>query len=112
MYIFYCCYFYNNNLEELVKLNSYWRNQNTPMVFNEQRFVFFFFIYNYFIHKYFSIIREHVVYPEIRLNDNDRNFGTNFRDVQSLKNSSFPPISHDTQKQNSSVRYYLKQWSN
>jgi len=25
-------------LEEMVKLNSYWRNQNTPIVFNDQRY--------------------------------------------------------------------------
>lgn len=76
------------------------------MVFNEQRFVFF--IYRYFFIRinitYFSIIRDNVVYPEIRLNDNDR-FSTNCRDAQSQKNSSFPPISHDSQKQNSGVRY-------
>lgn len=68
---------------------------------------FIFCIYNYFIHIHFSIIRDHIVYPEIRLNDNDRNFGESCRDVQSQKNSSFPPIAHDSQKQNSSVRQYF-----
>lgn len=33
-------YFYLKRffLEEMVKLNSYWRNQNTPIVLNDQRY--------------------------------------------------------------------------
>lgn len=64
--------------EELVKLNSYWRNQNTPIVFNDQR--------------------DHVIYPEIRSNDLDRLAA--YKDLQTQKILSFPPISHDNQKQN------------
>lgn len=45
-----------------------------------------------------TFIRDNMFYPGIRPIDKDR-FGIN-RDVQSPKNLSFPPISHDNQKQN------------
>ncbi|XP_025195859.1 histone-lysine N-methyltransferase, H3 lysine-79 specific isoform X2 [Melanaphis sacchari] len=64
--------------EEIVKLNSYWKNQNTPVVFNDQR--------------------DHVIYPGLRSNDIDRL--AMYKDLQTQKNLSFPPISHDNQKQN------------
>jgi len=47
IYLFICltlALFYNKHfffvLEELVKLNGYWRNQNTPIVFNDQKYLF------------------------------------------------------------------------
>ncbi|XP_060842495.1 uncharacterized protein LOC132922803 [Rhopalosiphum padi] len=64
--------------EEIVKLNSYWRNQNTPIVFNDQR--------------------DHVIYPGIRPSDIDRL--AIYKGLETQKNLSFPPISHDNQKQN------------
>ncbi|XP_015379927.1 PREDICTED: histone-lysine N-methyltransferase, H3 lysine-79 specific isoform X2 [Diuraphis noxia] len=71
--------------KELVKLNSYWRNQNTPIVFNDQR--------------------GHVIYPEIRSNDIDRL--AIYKDLQTQKNLSFPPISQDNQKQNLHKNTYI-----
>ncbi|XP_060869692.1 DNA ligase 1 isoform X2 [Metopolophium dirhodum] len=71
--------------KELVKLNNYWRNQNTPIVFNDQR--------------------DHVIYPEIRSNDIDRL--ATYKDLQTQKNLSFPPISHDNQKQNIQNNTYI-----
>ncbi|XP_027853077.2 histone-lysine N-methyltransferase, H3 lysine-79 specific isoform X2 [Aphis gossypii] len=71
--------------KEMVKLNSYWKNQNTPIVFNDQR--------------------DHVIYPEIRSNDIDRL--SIYKDLQTQKNLSFPPISHDNQKQNVHNNTYI-----
>ncbi|KAL4112746.1 hypothetical protein QTP88_016480 [Uroleucon formosanum] len=71
--------------KELVKLNNYWRNQNTPIVFNDQK--------------------DHVIYPEIRSNDIDRL--ATYKDLQTHKNLSFPPISHDNQKQNLQYNTYI-----
>lgn len=46
----------------------------------------------------FHHYRDHVIYPEIRSNDIDRL--ATYKDLQTHKNLSFPPISHDNQKQN------------
>lgn len=43
-------------------------------------------------------IREHIVYPEVHYNDNER-LNSN-KDIQLHKNLSFPPISQDNQKLN------------
>jgi len=42
--------------------------------------------------------RDHVSYPGIRSNDIDRL--ATYKDLQTQKNLSFPPISQDNQKQN------------
>lgn len=106
--------FYNYIIEELVKLNGYWRNQNIPVVFNDQRYfmitIFFGFVlllllllsYKYFYLFLLLKIRDHVFYPGIRSNDKDR-FSAN-KDIQSPKNLSFPPISQENQKQKPNVR--------
>uniref|UniRef100_A0A2S2Q2A8 CCDC66 domain-containing protein n=1 Tax=Sipha flava TaxID=143950 RepID=A0A2S2Q2A8_9HEMI len=72
--------------EELVRLNGYWKNPKTPIVFNDQR--------------------DHIINKEVqRFNENDRYVLS--KDIQSQNNLSFPPISHENQKQNVQNNIYI-----
>lgn len=62
------------------------------------------------VYIYLFIYRSHALYPEIRLDDHDTDRLNANKDVQSQKNLSFPPISHDrdNQRQNNVRPYPFK----
>lgn len=48
--------------------------------------------------------RDHVFYPGIRTNNNNDQFSV-YKHIHPQKDSSFPPISQDNQKQNNVIQY-------